>query len=93
MTNETNSNSDRIKRGLDVAVASVALLIMSPILVVVALIIKFGSPGRLEPPPVDGGGGISTTFPAVGESLLRDRRTSCERGDSISLARSHRALG
>jgi len=45
MTRRTHAFSGAIKRTFDFLVALAALLVLSPVLLVVALIIKFGSPG------------------------------------------------
>jgi lipopolysaccharide/colanic/teichoic acid biosynthesis glycosyltransferase len=45
MNPQANAVSDMLKRGFDFLVALTALLVLSPILLAVALIIKVGSPG------------------------------------------------
>ncbi|MGC1903746.1 MAG: sugar transferase [Candidatus Acidiferrum sp.] len=47
MSTEQISNSDKIKRCLDFVVSLIALIVLSPILLAVALIIKIGSPGPI----------------------------------------------
>ena len=45
MTTEPMNGSDKVKRCFDFVLSLIALIVLSPILIAVALIIKFGSPG------------------------------------------------
>ena len=47
MTTESMNSSDKAKRAFDFVVSLIALIVLSPILVTVALIIKFSSPGPI----------------------------------------------
>ena len=45
MTQEFMNNGDKAKRAFDFVLSLIALIVLSPILLTVALIIKIGSPG------------------------------------------------
>ena len=45
MTTEPIISSDKVKRAFDFTLSLIALIVLSPVLIAVALIIKFGSPG------------------------------------------------
>jgi lipopolysaccharide/colanic/teichoic acid biosynthesis glycosyltransferase len=47
MTTESINSSGKAKRAFDFVVSLIALIVLSPILITVALIIKFGSPGPI----------------------------------------------
>ena len=45
MTTEPITSGDKVKRAFDFTLSLIALIVLSPVLIAVALIIKFGSPG------------------------------------------------
>ena len=47
MTTEPINRADKVKRIFDFTLSLIALIVLSPILIAVALIIKFGSPGPI----------------------------------------------
>ena len=47
MTTESINNSEKAKRAFDFTLSLIALIVLSPILLTVALIIRLGSPGPI----------------------------------------------